>query len=203
MATIDDIGIPGVGSGILQPKLKNRWRVTFSNLGNGTDSQPISMQAITITRPVLTFDEIQLDRYNSRAWIAGKYMYEPMTLTVEDDLTGTASRAIQTQLQVQQWLIGAEGQWLAAASEGSVYKFVTTLDMLDGNETVVEQWFYEGCWLQSTDYQDMDMAASEKVQIVMTIRYDHARQLIGGYEGDTRTGLGGQGVATGGPGQNG
>ena len=83
MATINDIGIPGVGSGILQPKLKNRWRVTFANLGGGVDSQPLSHQAITVTRPVLSFEEIQLDRYNSRAWVAGKHTFEPMTITLE------------------------------------------------------------------------------------------------------------------------
>lgn len=193
MATINDIGIPGVGSGILQPKLKNKWRVTFANFGGGADSQPISMQAITITRPSLAFEEVQLDRYNSRAWVAGKHTFEPITLTLEDDVTGTASQVIQAQLQKQQWLIGAEGQWLASAGEGAIYKFVTYLDLLDGNEQVVEKWTMEGCWLQSVDYMDLDFAASEAVQITTTIRYDHARQDIGGYTQ-------GEGIATGGAG---
>lgn len=193
MATINDIGIPGVGSGILQPKLKNRWRVTFANLGGGADSQPLSMQAITMTRPTLNFEEIQLDRYNSRAWVAGKYTFEPVTLTVEDDVTGTASQVINEQLQAQQWLIGAEGQWLAAAGEGAAYKFVGYLDLLDGNDQVIEKWTLEGCWLQNVDYTDLDYSASEAVQINMTIRYDHARQDIGGYNQ-------GEGVATGGAG---
>ncbi len=194
MATINDIGIPGVGSGILQPRLKNRWRVTFANMGGGADSQPLSHQAITVTRPVLTFDEIQLDRYNSRAWVAGKYTFEPMTITLEDDVTGTAAKVIQDQLQNQQFLTGAEGQWLAAAGEGSLYKFVTYLDLLDGNEQVTEKWTVEGCWFQSVDYMDLDYAASEAVQITLSIRYDHARQDIGGYNQ-------GQGVATGGAGR--
>jgi hypothetical protein len=193
MATINDIGIPGVGSGILQPKLKNKWRVTFANLGGGTDSQPLSMQAITITRPSLNFEEVQLDRYNSRAWVAGKHTFEPITLTLEDDVTGTASAVVRAQLQKQQYLIGAEGQWLASAGEGGIYKFVTYLDLLDGNEQVVEKWTMEGCWFQSVDYMDMDFAASEAVQITTTIRYDHARQDIGGYAQ-------GEGVATGGAG---
>ena len=194
MSTINDIGIPGVGSGILQPKLKNRWRVTFANMGGGADSQPLSLQAVTVTRPVLSFDEVQLDRYNSRAWVAGKHQFEPMTITVEDDVTGTASQVIQEQLQNQQWLIGAEGQWLAAAGEGSLYKFVTYLDMLDGNEQVIEKWTVEGCFIQNVDYMDLDYAASEAVQITMTLRYDHARQDVGGYNQ-------GQGVATGGAGR--
>lgn len=194
MATINDIGIPGVGSGILQPKLKNRWRVTFANLGGGVDSQPLSHQAITVTRPVLSFEEIQLDRYNSRAWVAGKHTFEPMTVTIEDDVTGGATQVIQEQLQNQQQLIGAGGQFLAPAGEGSLYKFVTYLDLLDGNEQVIEKWTVEGCWFQNVDYMDLDYAASEAVQITMTIRYDHARQDVGGYDQ-------GQGVATGGAGR--
>ena len=194
MSTINDIGIPGVGNGILHPKQKNRWRITFANLGGGADSQPLSMQATTVTRPVITFEEIQLDRYVSRAFIAGKYTFEPMTLSFEDDVSGSASQVIQTQLQKQQWLIGAEGQWLAAAGEGSLYKFVTYLDMLDGNEQVIEKWTIEGCWFAQVDYTDLDMADGEQVLITTTIRYDHARQDIGGYGQ-------GEGVATGGAGR--
>lgn len=193
MATINDIGIPGVGSGILQPKLRNRWRVTFANLAGGVDSQPLSLQAVTVTRPSLSFEEIQLDRYNSRAWIAGKHMWEPMTLTVEDDVVGTATQVINDQLQGQQFLIGAEGQFLAAREEGSLYKFVTNLEMLDGNDQVIEKWTIEGCWFQAVDWTEMDYSTSEAVQITMTIRYDHARQDIGGFNA-------GQGVATGGAG---
>ena len=194
MATINDIGIPGVGTGVLQPKLKNHWRITFANLGAGVDSQPLSMQAITVTRPILNFEEIQLDRYNSRVWVAGKHMFEPMTLTFEDDISGTASAVLQAQLQEQQHLIGAEGPFLAKGTEGSLYKFVTYLDLLDGNEQVVEKWSMEGCWIQNIDYTDLDYAASEAVLITVSMRYDHARQdVLNGYDN-------GEGVATGGAG---
>lgn len=195
MSTINDFGIPGVGSGILHPKHKNRWRVTFANMGGGADSQPVSMQAITITRPKLTKNEIELHRYNSVAWVAGKHTWEPLQLTIQDDVNGTASSVVQAQLQKQQWLIGAEGQWLAAAGEGSLYKFVTYLDMLDGNDQVIEKWTMEGCWLRECDWGDLDYAStSDAVTINMTIRFDHARQNIGGYGQ-------GLGVATGGAGR--
>ena len=194
MATINDFGIPGVGTGVLHPKLKFASRVTFANLGGGADAQPLSMQVITMTRPSITIDEVQLDRYNSRAWVGGKHTWDPLTLTVEDDITGTASQVIQEQMQAQQWLIGAEGPWLGRGEEGSLYKFVTYLDMLDGKEQVVEKWTMEGCWFQAVNWGDTDQSASEAVTIEMTIRYDHARQDIGGYAA-------GEGVATGGAGR--
>ena len=194
MATINDFGIPGVGTGILQPKLKHKWKVTFANIGGGADAQPLSMQAVTVTRPVLSFEEVQLDRYNSRAWVAGKHTFEPMTLTFEDDVSSSASQVLQDQLQNQQFIIGAEGPYLAAAGEGSLYKFVTYLDLLDGNEQIIEEWVVEGCWLQNIDYTDLDYATSDAVQITTTVRYDHARQSLGGYDQ-------GEGVATGGAGR--
>lgn len=194
MSTINDIGIPGVGSGILHPKHKNRWRVTFANLGGGADSQPVSMQAITLARPRLSFEEVKLDRYNSVAWVAAKHSWDEMTMTVQDDVTGSASAVIQTQLQKQQWLIGAEGQWLAASGEGSLYKFVTYIDQLDGNEQVIEKWTVEGCWIKSANWGDLDYSTGDPLAIELSIRYDHARQLIGGYAQ-------GQGVATGGAGR--
>lgn len=194
MATINDIGIPGVGTGILQPKIKNRWRVTFANMGGGADSQPVSAQAITVTRPKLTFEEIPLHRYNSVAYVAAKHSWDDMQLTIQDDVTSAASKVIQAQLQKQQWLIGAEGQWLATAPEGSLYKFVIYLDQLDGNEQVIEKWIVEGCWLKNTDWSDNDYAASEAVQITMTVRFDHARQILGGYNAGLGVALGGAGT---------
>ena len=195
MSTINDFGIPGVGTGILQPKMKNKWRVTFANMGGGVDSQPLSMQAVTTSRPVLSFEEVELHRYNSRAWVAGKHNWEMINMTFEDDVTSTATSVIQQQLQAQQWLIGAEGQWLAAAGEGSLYKFVTYMDMLDGNEQVIERWTLEGCWLMNVDYTDLDYAANDPVQINIQMRFDHARQdNLNGYDQ-------GEGVATGGAGR--
>lgn len=196
MATINDFGIPEVITGILQPKLRNRWRATFANMGGGSDSQPVSAQVITFARPSLTFDQVELHRYNSVAYVAGKHSWETLHMSLEDDISGTASGVIQNQLQSQQFLIGAEGQWLAAASEGSLYKFVTYLDMLDGGEEVVERWTYEGCWIMNSNYGDLDYASTnESVKIELEIRFDHARQSnLGDYSG-------GPGIATGGVGR--
>lgn len=194
MSTINDFGIPGVGSGILQPKRKNLWRVTFANMGGGADSQPVSMQATQVTLPKLTWEKVALHRYNSVSMIATKHSWDPMTLTLQNDITGTAAIVVQQQMQKQQWLTGAEGQWLATAGEGSLYKYVTYLDLMDGNDQVVEKWTVEGCFIESVDYGELNYETGEPVTIALTVSYDHARQNIGGYTQ-------GQGVATGGAGR--
>jgi hypothetical protein len=183
MATLSQAGIAGVGNGILHPKHKNRWRVLFTGLGGNLGASAgvpndLSMQVITVTRPSLSFEEIQLDRYNSRAYVGGKHTFEACQMTVEDDVTNKATNAIQTQLERQQRLIGATGPWLNTEATAFGYKFGMTLEMLDGNETVVEGWKYEGCFLQAVDWTDLDYSTGEKVTITLTVRFDHVRQLL-------------------------
>jgi hypothetical protein len=132
-----------------------------------------------------------MHRYNSTAYVAGKHTFEPISLTVEDDITGLASGAIQGQLETQQRLIGGDlpGEWLAQAATGSDYKFGTILEALDGGEGVVERWKLEGCFIASVDYGDMDYSDSTAATISLQLRYDHARQeLLGAGYG---TALGG------------
>lgn len=183
MATLSQVGIAGIGNGILQPKAKNHWRIIFSGLGGATGAtagvpNDLSMQAVTFTRPSLNFEEIQLDRYNSRAFVAGKHSFDACQISVEDDITNKASAAIQTQLETQQRLIGATGPWLNTEPTAFGYKFGMMCELMDGNEAVVESWKYEGCFLQAVDYTDLDYSTAEKVMINLTVRYDHARQVL-------------------------
>lgn len=193
MSTIQDIGIPEVGKGILQPKQKHKWRVEFQNLGGQNNGTGLSLQAITVERPKLSFDEVELHRYNSKVWVAGKHTFEPITLTVEDDVTSGATLLIRDQLDRQQTLIGASGQWLQSASQGSLYKFGIALVQLDGNEQQIERWVIEGAWLQNVDYGDLDYSASDAVTITITVRYDHARQEGINYD-DSGLATGGTGI---------
>lgn len=194
MSTIADFGIPEVlTGGLLQPKLKDRWRVTFQGMGGGVNSSPISVAATTISLPTINFEEIEIHRYNSRSWIAGKSNYDPISLTFEDDVKGEAHKVVQEQIQKQKWLTGSEGPFLGTAPEGSLYKFVTVIDLLDGHEQVIDKWTLEGCWLASIQAGELDYAANEQLVVTLSIRFDHPRHDIGGYNA-------GQGVATGGPG---
>ncbi len=184
MATLSQMGIPGIGTGILHPKQKNRWQAIFAGLGGASGSSAgvpnnLSLQCVTVTRPNFSYEEVQLDRYNSRAYVPGKFTFEPLQLSVEDDVTNLASNAIQTQAESQQRLIGATGPWLAAAATASAFKFSVQLEQLDGGSgVVVETWVYEGCYLQGVDYGENDYATGEKMMINLTIRYDLAHQIL-------------------------
>lgn len=185
MATLANFGIPGAGAGILHPRLKNKFRITFLNLGKlvpGTNSRNLTMQVTNITLPNLTFEEVVLHRYNSTAYVAGKHSWEPISVTVEDDITGLAAKAVTAQLETQGRIVGSDldGRWLNTAATGSDYKFGVKIDQLDGDEGVVQQWILEGAMIVSSDFGDRDYSASEAATITMSIRFDHARHIESG-----------------------
>ena len=185
MATLANFGIPGAGAGILHPRLKNKFRITFLNMGRlvpGTNSRNLTMQVTNITLPNLTFEEVVLHRYNSTAYVAGKHSWEPISVTVEDDITGLAAKVVTAQLETQQRIVGSDldGRWLNTAATGSDYKFGIKIDQLDGDEGVVQTWVLEGAMVVSADFGDRDYSASEAATITMSIRYDHARHIESG-----------------------
>lgn len=186
MALYDvDLGVRDSDRGILQPKLKNRWRIEFIGLGGATggDQNP-TRQAIQFERPKLSFEEVELHRYNSRAWIAGKHNFQPITVTFEDDYGSLVSRELRNQVERQQRLIAPErGRLLGAAAAGEDYKFTIKAIMLDGDyngENRLETWDLFGCWCSNLDYGDMDYAANESVKVIATFRFDHANQTFTG-----------------------
>lgn len=185
MATLSQMGIPGAGFGILHPKQKHRWQITFVGLARlvpSASSRELTRQATNLTLPNLSFEEVPIHRYNSVAYVAGKHSWDPMSLTVEDDITGLASAAVQGQLETQQRLIGGDlpGAWLNSGATGSDYKFGTIIQQLDGNEGIVDTWRLEGCFILSADYGDRDYSASDAATISLSIRFDHARHELSG-----------------------
>ena len=69
----------------------------------------------------------------------------------------------------------------ASAAAGIDYKFLTTIQILDGGNgadtpTVLEQWELYGCYLKGADYGELNYGTNEGVTINMTIAYDNAAQ---------------------------
>lgn len=186
MGLISDLGVDGTG--IHHPQHKNRWAVDF--LGLPGIYHELRLQAITADRPKMEFEKITLDRYNTRAYVAGKYTWQPISITFESDLGGLVAAGIQAQLERQQRIIGpGAAPRLPAAATGSDYKFAIAMTMLDGDTVPTELWYIEGCYFENVDWGDLDYSASETVKIVTTISYDHAREeLTGAYAGASALG---------------
>jgi hypothetical protein len=170
----------GGNQGLLMPKLQFRFRVNFINLGLGNDGLSLTKQVMECQRPNLTFDEITLNVYNSRIYLAGKHTWSELTMTIRDDASGTVSTALGDQLQKQMDFVEQ-----ASAAAGQDYKFETNIQVLDGGNgtyapVVLEEWQLYGCFLKSANYQTLNYATSEAVTIQLAMRYDNAVQLENG-----------------------
>jgi hypothetical protein len=162
--------------GLLMPKLKYRFRVIFENFGVSTPRTELTKQVMDFTRPTATFEEIPIDLYNSKMYLAGKATWETITINLRDDAGGQVQRLVGEQLQKQMDFMEQ-----ASASSGIDYKFVTKCEILDGGNglstpTVLETWEMYGCFLTSANYGDLNYGTSEPVTIALTMRFDNALQ---------------------------
>lgn len=199
MALITDMGIPlGIGGGIQQPLYKNRWQIEMLFRDANNDGiRAVTSMAITAERPNVEYEEIQLDRYNSRAFLQGKYTFQPISIVIEPDLGGRCHLAIQQQMEKQQQLIGPDsGAFLGQAEAGEDYKFNMIMQLLNGDHPdssgnqILETWSVEGCALNGVQFGDLDYQASETIKTTMTVRYDHARMLVTGVQKKATGGVG-------------
>ena len=163
---------PGTNTGMLMPKLKYRFRVTL--LGFGTQaSTELTKQVIDVSRPKISFDEIEVPIYNSKIFLSGKPSHEMLTLNVRDDAAGNVIRLVGQQIQKQFDFLEQ-----ASARSGIDYKFTTRVEVLDGGNgalgpQVLETFECFGCFLQNTDYGDLNYGTNEVATVALSIRYDN------------------------------
>lgn len=162
--------------GLLMPKLKFRFRVTFLNFGVTQPTTELTKQVVDFKRPSVSFDPIELHTYNSRAYLAGKPTWAEVTCNLRDDASGEVTKRVGEQMQKQFDFFEQ-----SSASSGIDYKFTTLLEILDGGNgvntpNILETWEMQGCYLSTTDYGDNNYATNEPMMIALTIRYDNAIQ---------------------------
>jgi hypothetical protein len=162
--------------GLLMPKLKYRFRVSFLNFGVSQPTTELTKQVVDFKRPQVSFEEIQIPVYNSRVYLAGKPTWEAVTCTLRDDASGEVARLVGEQMQKQ-----FDFMEQSSAASGIDYKFTTFFETLDGGNgastpNVLETWEIVGCYLSAADYGDANYGTNDPMTIGLTIRYDNATQ---------------------------
>lgn len=195
ITTLTNISVPtadgGSNQGLLMPKLQYRFRVLLDGFGTtgGADGvRELTRQVVDVTRPNLTFEQITLDVYNSRTYLAGKHTWEPITLTIREDVNNNMQKIVGQQLQRQFDFFEQ-----ASAVAGGTYKFQTRIEILDGGNGaggpgVLDSYQLVGCYLESVNYNTLAYNSNDPVTITLNIRYDNAIQF--GVNGADRVGVG-------------
>lgn len=174
--------------GLLMPKLKYRFRVSLEGFGVSKPTTELTKQVMNVGRPAVQFENMELHVYNSKINYAGRYTWTEIQLVVRDDVTSKVSKLVGEQIQKQ-----FDFHEQASAASGVDYKFTTRIELLDGGNgasepSILETFELYGCYLQNTQYAQVDYSSSEAVDITMTIKYDNAMQVDGA---GSATGLGG------------
>ena len=169
--------------GLLMPKLKFRFRVTFLSFGVTQPTTELTKQVMDFKRPQVSMEPITIDIYNSKVYLAGKPTWETVTCMLRDDAGGEVTRRVGEQMQKQFDFFEQ-----SSASSGIDYKFTTVLEILDGGNgantpVILETWQLDGCFLTTADYGDVNYATNEPATVQLTIRYDNALQTPVGVSG--------------------
>jgi len=162
--------------GLLMPKLKYRFRVSFTSFGVSSNTTELTKQVKTFARPKPTFDMITLDVYNSKVNLIGKPKWDPISCVIRDDAVGNVSKLVGEQLQKQ-----FDFAEQSSAASGADYKFVILLEELDGGNgantpSVLESWEMYGCLLTGVEYGDNDYTSSDPLELTLNIQFDNAVQ---------------------------
>jgi len=162
--------------GLLMPKLQYRFRVTLENFGVSTPTTELTKQVMDITRPTLTFENMEIPVYNSKINLAGKHTWSPLSLNLREDVNNNVQKLVGEQLQKQ-----FDFMEQASAASGTDYKFLTRIEILDGGNgdltpNVLETWECYGCYVNEANYNTLNYATNEPVSITLSITYDNAVQ---------------------------
>jgi hypothetical protein len=174
-ATLNKWGVPlGGGSGrggIIQPKVKNKFRVRFVNFGPVQGGLDLSQNIQSVTFPKYEATPQEVHVYNSIAYYPGKSKWEPIDFKVLDDVTNTVTKLVGYQLSKQHNFFEQ-----TTPLAGSQVKFDMYIESLDGgNDTVIDQWHLEGCFVTGADYGELEYSSEgEKRIISVNVRYDAA-----------------------------
>jgi hypothetical protein len=161
---------------LLMPKLQYRFRVTLQNFGISTPTTELTKQVMDVARPNVTFQEIALDVYNSKVYLAGKPGWEPISLNLREDVNGNVQKLVGEQLQKQFDFFEQ-----SSAASGIDYKFTTVIEILDGGNgantpNVLETFELYGCFIVSANYNTLNYTENTPVSIALSIRFDNAIQ---------------------------
>jgi hypothetical protein len=183
ISTLSKITVPlasgdsASNQGLLMPKLQYRFRVTLENFGISTPTTELTKQVIDVTRPNVSFEQMTLDVYNSRVYLAGKHTWEPITLNLREDVNNNVQKLVGEQLQKQ-----FDFYEQSSAASGQDYKFTTRIEILDGGNganvpNVLETFELYGCYCESANYNSLAYSNStDPVSVTLAIRYDNAIQ---------------------------
>ena len=143
-----------------EPKLKNRFIMEI-------DGIPAYLVK-TMARPSIAFDTVTLDHINVKRYVKGKAQWQPIEVTLYDPIVPSGEQAVNEWIRLHhESVTGVDGY-------SSEYKKDITFNLLSPNGEKIEQWIIKGAFLTAANFNDLDFASNDVVEIGLTMQYDYA-----------------------------
>ena len=143
-----------------EPKMKNRFIMYIE----GIPAYLIK----TANRPTIAFETIELDHINVKRVLKGKGTWQTLECTLYDPVVPSAAQACMEWIRLShESVTGRDGY-------SDFYKKDVDFQVLGPVGDIVEEWTLKGTWIQAANFNDLDFASSDPVDISVTLRYDYA-----------------------------
>lgn len=129
----------------VEVKLMHRFRVKFGVFKH------VGHHVKTITKPNVTFAEVEVAKLNSKVYFAGRKTQDAVTIELDDSLDNAVTKGTQTQLQKQ-----ANFDTNLHAKSAAGYFFNVSAEELSGDGTALVAWYYDKCVVMTCDFGTLD-----------------------------------------------
>lgn len=147
-------------------KRKFRWLFSIENIIGGSVNALLPQKA---ARPSLSFKSQQFEHINETIFFPVKPDWKPINVILYD--TKCNMNPIW-----ENWLKyfydPKNGKYNFVNDVG--YKKNATLTMLDGCGEIIENWTFENAYPEEINFDELDMASNDIVNISLTLRYDRS-----------------------------
>ena len=146
-----------------EPLRKNRWILRFP-----TDLGISEWMLSSAQRPRIQQGSTEIQFLNTSTWVAGRYIWEALQITLRDPIAPSASQAIMEWVRLcSESVTGRQGY-------AAGYKRDVELEMLDPTGVCVQKWILKNAWLSNVNFGDLNYTDDALADLTCTLVIDYA-----------------------------
>lgn len=143
-----------------EPKMSNRFIMYIEGI-------PAYLVKAT-SRPEITNGKVTIDHINVRRYVKGRSEWSDITVSLYDAVVPSAAQAAMEWVRLHhESVTGRDGY-------SDFYKKDITFNSLGPVGDKVEEWTLKGAFITDANFNELDYASSDVVDISLTLRYDYA-----------------------------
>ena len=119
-------------------------------------------------RPEITNGKVTIDHVNVKRYVKGRSEWSSLSISLYDPVVPSAAQAAMEWVRLHhESVTGRDGY-------SDFYKKDITFNSLGPVGDKVEEWTLKGAFITDANFNELDYASSDVVDISLTLRYDYA-----------------------------